>query len=47
MIDLADHPSWRWHDQPELGPINDRMLLRKDARVNGRIYVPHYTRKAG
>lgn len=37
---------WIWREQPELGPINDRLLARKEVRVNGRIPVASYTRKA-
>ena len=33
---------WIWHDQPELGESAARLLARKNARVNGRVYVvPH------
>lgn len=45
MLELRKH--WIWHDQPDLGESNNRLLDRKIARVNGRVYVAPHTRKAG
>lgn len=38
--------SWIVPHQPGLGKINDRLAERKDARINWRVYVTHYTRRA-
>lgn len=44
MLDLADHPSWRWHGEPDAYGDDARLIARKDARMNGRVYVRSYTR---
>lgn len=45
-MDILDlRRDWQVIDQPELGETNTRLIARKDARVNGRVYVAGYTRR--
>lgn len=46
ILDLSQRRDWRHIPFPD--PATDaRLIARKDARVNGRVFVPQYTRKAG
>ena len=44
MLDLADYPAWQWRGKRDKFGIDAALIARKDARVNGQVYVSSYRR---